>query len=146
MEKTPSKNLRQTKEIAKNFIDKLTEKKEATIVGLSGDLGSGKTTFTKFIASLLGVSENVTSPTFVIEKIYKIKHPFFRRLVHIDAYRLESAAELEKLGFREIIKNKENLVIIEWPEKVRGILPKDTYIIKFEYTNPNNRKISLPKI
>ena len=81
MEKTPSKNLRQTKEIAKNFIDKLTEKKEATVVGLSGDLGSGKTTFTKFIASLLGVSENVTSPTFVIEKIYKIKQMKYVKLL-----------------------------------------------------------------
>src|SRR3989338_3678065 len=81
-----------------------TAKSGATVVGLSGDLGSGKTSFVQGVANALGVSEHVTSPTFILERIYKLSVPkpstydlvpnTFSHLVHIDAYRLDSASEL----------------------------------------------------
>ncbi|MCX6753845.1 MAG: tRNA (adenosine(37)-N6)-threonylcarbamoyltransferase complex ATPase subunit type 1 TsaE, partial [Candidatus Nomurabacteria bacterium] len=85
-----------TKEIIKKAI--LGKKKNATVISLSGDLGAGKTTITKEIAKQLGIKENVVSPTFVIMKIYKLKssskHYFnFKKLIHIDAYRIEDAKE-----------------------------------------------------
>src|ERR1700739_2778621 len=95
----------QFKEFAARFALGLAPHEDrATVVTLSGDLGAGKTTFVQAAANALGIEENVTSPTFVIEKIYQlpkksdVRHRFFKRLVHVDAYRLEGPAELEKLG------------------------------------------------
>lgn len=114
---------------------------KATVVGLSGDLGSGKTTFSQAVARLLGVNEIVTSPTFVIEKIYKTNNSVFDTFVHIDAYRLESASELENLGFYDLIRSPKTLVFIEWPEKVSAILPASLINIKFEFVDENTRKV-----
>ena len=90
----------------------------ATIITLSGDLGAGKTTLTQEVARRLGVIGEITSPTFVIMKRYEINHTHFKNLIHIDAYRLNSDAELLTLGFQEISENKDNLIFIEWPERV----------------------------
>lgn len=94
----------------------------ATLVTLSGDLGAGKTAFAGAVAKALGVEEPVTSPTFVLEKIYALPEcdveRGFIRLVHIDAYRLNGAAELSPLGFDELMNDSGNLILLEWPEKV----------------------------
>ena len=94
---------------------------EALVVGLSGHLGAGKTAFSKMIAASLGVVGEVTSPTFVIMKLYDIdpslRYPW-TRLVHIDAYRLERREELEALNFEQVVADRNNLVLIEWPENV----------------------------
>lgn len=111
-------------ETAKQWLAKINrnreEADEAFVVGLSGHLGAGKTAFVKAVARELGIEEIVTSPTFVIMKIYEIEraraNATFKRLVHIDAYRLERREELEVLMFEEIIADKNNLVMIEWPE------------------------------
>lgn len=93
----------------------------AFVAGLSGHLGAGKTAFVKLVAKELRIEEIVTSPTFVIMKIYETKKDggVFKRLVHIDAYRLERRAELEGLGIEKIFADKHSLVMIEWPENVR---------------------------
>lgn len=96
----------------------------ATLVTLSGDLGAGKTAFTKEVAKAFGVEEEVTSPTFVLEKIYALpQDQKFKRLIHIDAYRLESAEELAPLAFTELMKDAGNLIFLEWPERVQAALP-----------------------
>jgi tRNA threonylcarbamoyladenosine biosynthesis protein TsaE len=97
----------------------------ATLVTLSGELGAGKTAFTQAVARVLGVEGVVTSPTFVLEKIYQLRGSTskFARLVHIDAYRLESGAELAPLGFDELMRDPQNLILLEWPEKVADALP-----------------------
>ena len=138
-------NLEDTKKIATDFITSLNNHKgeRACIVGLSGDLGSGKTTFVQLIAKNLGVMESVTSPTFVIQKTYQIKHPFFKKLVHIDAYRLESTEELIKLNFNETSSDSRNLIFIEWPENVIGIISTNSKIIKFSVIDDERRSISL---
>ncbi|MEK7615912.1 MAG: tRNA (adenosine(37)-N6)-threonylcarbamoyltransferase complex ATPase subunit type 1 TsaE [Patescibacteria group bacterium] len=108
----------------------------ATVVGLIGELGSGKTTFVQKFAKSYGVKETVISPTFNIIKQYG-------NLVHIDAYRLKNAKELEKLGIQEIFSNPKNIVFIEWADRVRDILPEDTITIRFEHVSKNKRKISI---
>ncbi len=116
--------------------------KSAVVVGLYGDLGSGKTTFTKLAAKTLGVEEEVTSPTFIIEKIYKTKDVVFSTFVHADAYRLDSGEDLKKLGFLEILKDPETLVFIEWPEKVAEILPEHIHV-ECEFVSKNSRKYNI---
>ena len=116
-----SKSLQETEVFATELLQKI----KTNVVGFYGDLGSGKTALTKSIAKIVGVQEEVTSPTFVIAKFYKGKE---RNLVHIDAYRLEHFSELESLGFKEWCADSKNLVVIEWPEKVKEILPPHDHV------------------
>lgn len=111
-------------------------------LALSGDLGAGKTTFTQAFAKALGIRKRILSPTFLIMKRFPIHHRKFKNMYHIDAYRV-SSADLEKLGVREIF-NGENIVLIEWADRVRDILPKTTTWIKFSHgTSENERKITI---
>ncbi len=96
----------------------------ATVVLLSGALGAGKTTFVQAMAKELGVEEAVTSPTFVLEKIYALEGQTFSRLIHIDAYRLKSAHELEALGWKALLEDSGNLIVLEWPERVAEAMPE----------------------
>ena len=104
----------------------------ATVVTLSGELGAGKTTFAQGIAKALGVEETVTSPTFVIEKIYQLEKQKFSRLVHIDAYRLNGAHELQMLGWDELLRDPQNLIVLEWPENVAELIPENAIRVRFE--------------
>ena len=118
--------LTELEEEANRFVSVLApSQRGATLVTLSGELGAGKTAFTKAVASVLGVEETVNSPTFVLEKIYKLgsEASKFKRLIHIDAYRLESGSDLAPLGFDELMKDTGNLILLEWPEKVADALP-----------------------
>lgn len=140
-----SKNLKETEKIARDFIEKefVRNKEGALVVGLYGDLGSGKTAFTQAVAKCLGVKETVTSPTFVIEKIYKLDDKNFDHIIHIDAYRLKSGDELLHLGWEEISKNPKNIIFIEWPERVSDILPNNIKKIFFTFVDENTRDIRL---
>lgn len=124
----------------------LTNTTGSKVFGLSGDLGAGKTTFSKCVARELGVQETVTSPTFGIQKQYKITNPrfteYFTEFVHIDAYRIEDIKETESLRFAELFQKSNTLIFIEWPEKIAEILPKDTIVLSFESMDENTRKIS----
>jgi len=114
----------------------------ATLVTLSGELGAGKTAFTKEVAKVLGVEDVVTSPTFVLEKIYELPaHAAFKRLVHIDAYRLEDGGELAPLGFDEIMRDPTNLVLLEWPERVAAALPVPAHRIRLEVVSDTERTL-----
>jgi tRNA threonylcarbamoyladenosine biosynthesis protein TsaE len=117
-----SHSLEQTWKIAEEWLQDVTSKSagsdEAILVGLSGHLGAGKTAFVKLVAKELGDSEEVTSPTFVLMKLYETKNDRFPRLVHIDAYRLERPEELEALDFEKLVADKNNLIMMEWPENV----------------------------
>ncbi len=115
----------------------------ATVVALSGDLGAGKTTLTQNIAGLLGVAENVISPTFVLMKQYKIEHIRYKVLVHIDAYRFDHSNELLKLGWNELLSNPKNLVLIEWPERVADIIPVDAIRLTLSHKDEETRSIDI---
>lgn len=116
--------------------------KNAKVVALFGDLGSGKTTFTQFLAKKLGVKDNLTSPTFVLQKNYPVKnHPFFKKLVHIDCYRLNNPEEIITLRWNETLSDPDNLIVIEWPEKISNLLPKDRLNIRFRFVDENTREV-----
>lgn len=106
----------------------------AVVLGLTGPLGAGKTTFVQSLARQLGVHERVTSPTFIIMKSYELPHPAFDRLVHIDAYRIETTAEMLVLGWQELLATPRTLVCIEWPEIISPLLPRDYYQLTFTFT------------
>lgn len=120
MKNRVSGSLAETAEIARDFLAELEHQKngETVVVGLSGHLGAGKTTFTQALAKKLGVDETVTSPTFVIMKPYETKHPRWKKLYHVDAYRLEKPEELEALRFESLQGDAANLIVVEWPENV----------------------------
>ncbi len=114
----------------------------AVVIGLSGDLGAGKTTFTQTLARTLGVAEVVTSPTFVIQKQYVTEHPTFSLLVHIDAYRVEDPEELVVLGFKELLTRERTLVVIEWVERVRPLIPNMLHLHFSHSTDEGARKVT----
>lgn len=107
------------------------EKTHAAILALQGDLGAGKTTFVQTLAKELGVGEVVQSPTYVLMKSYPINLGQFKKLVHIDAYRLNNAQEFSALKPETFLNDPSVLVAIEWPERVGEALPKPDLTIKF---------------
>ena len=139
-----SKSLKDTENMAMEFAKKVRPRPSgATVIALSGDLGSGKTTFTKSFAAHFGIpAEEVTSPTFVIEKRFALKNnPHFHTLIHIDAYRLEKPEEIERLGWKETIADKGKLIIIEWPENIGEALPQDAIKVLFKFVDEHTREI-----
>lgn len=139
-----SKSLEETQSFAKDFLLSLIPKTdEATIVGLYGNLGAGKTALTQAFARELGIQDAITSPTFVIEKIYETKHTVFKRLIHIDAYRLASGRELQVLDFEKLVENPNNLIVIEWPENVKEVLPENHHKIFCEFVDETTRKYAV---
>jgi tRNA threonylcarbamoyladenosine biosynthesis protein TsaE len=136
-------SLEEFREFAIRFAANIALKADrATVVVLSGDLGAGKTTFTQAIAQTLGVEESVTSPTFVIEKIYPLQGKPFDRLIHIDAYRLDDPRELETLDFAGLLSDPKNLILLEWPERVTRLIPEDAIRIRFDI-HGDERTISI---
>ena len=97
----------------------------AVVIALNGDLGAGKTTFTQGFARSLGIKERITSPTFVLMKIYRIARDGFKHLVHIDCYRVDRPEELLHLGLDEILEDRDAIVLIEWADRIRRVLPDD---------------------
>ena len=116
-----------TPAIARALLESISSNPEgATVIGLSGELGAGKTTLVKSVAEVLGITETITSPTFVIAKQYGIPDKNWRTLIHIDAYRIESIDELMPIGWESMIEMPETLIIVEWPERIEEALPSDT--------------------
>lgn len=89
-----------------------------SILALSGPLGAGKTTFAQMLAAALGVKEPVRSPTFALTRTYALAHPALRRLVHVDAYRLETEGEMLALNLDEELEMPGTVILIEWPERI----------------------------
>ncbi|MBI2100457.1 MAG: tRNA (adenosine(37)-N6)-threonylcarbamoyltransferase complex ATPase subunit type 1 TsaE [Candidatus Vogelbacteria bacterium] len=147
-----SRSLEETADFASKILTNLAEKgrqnKLATVVGLVGDLGAGKTTFTQAVSRQLGIRAPIQSPTFVIMKSYSIPSKKvrscqwpWRQLVHIDCYRLDKADDLLHLGWNELIANPENLILVEWPERMGDLLSAPALKINFEVTGESERKI-----
>lgn len=134
MKKYTSKSPAKTKELAAIISRQL---KGGEVLGLIGDLGSGKTVFVQGLAKALGVKKTVNSPTFVLMKIYDLRkaihniRQYIRQLVHVDAYRINNYQELLDIGLQEYLGCQDCLVVIEWADKVKKILPKKTIYINF---------------
>lgn len=129
----------------------------ATLIALEGDLGSGKTAFTKSVAKSLGIDEHVSSPTFTIAKFYALDcesatedktehaHPHFHELVHIDAYRMEDPNEADVLRLPEMMKDSGKLILVEWPEQLGEHLPKPNMALRFKFIDEATRSITWVK-
>jgi len=116
--------------------------KGAVVIALEGDLGAGKTSLTQALARTLGVTEDVTSPTFVIQKSYKTDDADFKTLVHIDAYRLDTERELEVLGFKDMLKSPRTLIVVEWAERVAKLIPDDALKITLAHEGEKERTMT----
>lgn len=113
------------------------------VYALSGDLGAGKTVFARGFAAGLGIKRNINSPTFVLMKIYPVKkNKTIKHLCHIDAYRLKSAKDLEVIGATDFLGKKEVISFVEWPERIKKILPVKTNWIKIKHCQENIREIN----
>ena len=137
------KNLKDTQKLAVKIAKEVTRQGGPAVVALYGDLGAGKTTLVQFLARALGVKDKVLSPTFVVIKTFVLPKLVggFKFLTHLDTYRLKSAKDLLGLGLKDLLKDKENIVVIEWPEKIEKYLPKNTVKIYFETVGPKERKV-----
>ncbi|MEK7664402.1 MAG: tRNA (adenosine(37)-N6)-threonylcarbamoyltransferase complex ATPase subunit type 1 TsaE [Patescibacteria group bacterium] len=157
-QKITTNSAKETKEIGVALVKQILQQKvskTAIILSLQGDLGAGKTTFLQGFAKGLGIEEKVLSPTFVILKKFKITeiknqkskikntNQKLKNLYHVDCYRLKNEKDLEVLGFKEIISNPQNIVAIEWPEKIEKILPKEIILIKFQHYAENHRTLTI---
>jgi len=123
----------------------------ALIFTLNGNLGSGKTTFVKGFFRGLGIRSRVKSPTFIIMRRSAIRGKIFKNVFHIDAYRMRKPtsanrygdakpADLFILDFKTITGNPPNIILIEWPENIRGIIPRGAHRIEFRYGKKENER------
>ena len=117
------------------------------IVLLSGELGAGKTTLTKGIAQGLRILEDITSPTFTLMNTYPVSaESDVKTLVHIDTYRLKNQEELLEIGVEDYLGKPTTLCIIEWPEKIEGLLKnKKTIAITIEHTKNHTRTLTIER-
>ena len=117
---------------------------QALIVALEGELGAGKTTFSQGFARGLAVTQHLTSPTFVIAKQYPIPdNTHYHYLWHIDCYRLRDYHDLTTIGFSDLIIQSDNIMLIEWPERIRESLPEHHITVHIDHITPTQRKITI---
>ena len=140
MKVTNYSDLKNLEDLAR-YLTNQCKKTSCNVILLKGELGVGKTTITQKIALQLGVESRVNSPTFTITKKHSTKDNIFLNLYHYDLYRLSSSRETEELGIYEEIGNKNNLVIIEWPELITENL-KRYLLVKLS----SNKKKRVAKI
>lgn len=134
-------NSKQTQELGELLAEGI---KDGKIICLEGELGSGKTTFAQGILKGLGAKGPYSSPTFVVLKEYllKSKSQKLKAVYHMDAYRVTVKNVLD-IGWKEIVADKNNIIIIEWADKIRKIIPKDSIWIKFKWLDKDKREIKL---
>ncbi|MFA5188117.1 MAG: tRNA (adenosine(37)-N6)-threonylcarbamoyltransferase complex ATPase subunit type 1 TsaE [Patescibacteria group bacterium] len=132
-----SKTEKDTNQLAAKIARKL---KGGEIIALEGDLGAGKTTFVKGLAKAFGIKQHVTSPTFVLMKVYECRIPKseISNLVHVDCYRLDEPQELFYLGIEEYLNKPDTVVVIEWADKISNYLKKFKKLIKINIRVKNN--------
>ncbi len=144
-----TKSAQETQELGEKIANQLTIKHQmdgqGQTLSLSGELGSGKTTFIQGLAKGLGIKERILSPTFIMMREYTVHRAKSKEqsLYHIDLYRVGNEKDVEGLGLEEIWSDPQNIVAIEWAEKIKKILPKKRIDIHFEYLKEDKREISI---
>lgn len=139
-----SNSSQSTQEIAKKFVQETLPKlnffKKAIVVELRGELGAGKTTFLKGFAAGLGLKDKILSPTFLIARRFPVKKFNFENFFHVDCYRINKPDEIKNIGLKEALKERKNIVAIEWPEKIKNLLSKESIKINIKINTKNKRK------
>lgn len=148
-----TKNKAQTQKVGRLLAQSILESRVRGpfILALRGELGSGKTAFAQGFAKGMGIRGSIRSPTFVLMKTYplsvsKLQAPSskFQLLVHADCYRLEKPQELVRIGFREVLKDPSAIVLIEWADRVKKLIPASALWIRFEHgRKPNERLLTI---
>ncbi len=124
-------------EDTRNFGMKLAEKLQpGSVVALSGDLGTGKTTLTKYIAEGLGITENVTSPTFTIIREYEGGR---LPLYHFDVYRVKDEEELFEIGYEDYFYGN-GVTVVEWADQIEALIPDHAIRIFIKYGDTENSR------
>jgi tRNA threonylcarbamoyladenosine biosynthesis protein TsaE len=129
--------------IHKNVLSSCKQAQSARVFALIGDLGAGKTTFSKTFLKELGVEQHVQSPTFSIINSYGIDFEGFTKVFHIDVYRIDDTKELEVLHFADIMKDPQHIVVIEWADKIRELIPGDAIWMTFEHDTTQTRTVTI---
>ena len=149
MKEIITNNFEETQKLGEDLAQEILSGEKPNVVCLEGELGSGKTTFTQGLLKGLGVEGPYTSPTFLVMKEYK-PHPDpllkkerrIMNIYHIDAYRVGSD-DILALGWGEIISDPKNIVIVEWSDRIKNILPERCINIKFEWLDEDRREIKI---
>ena len=142
----------QTKKIAaklaKEILKSKPHKKHARVIALVGDLGAGKTTFVQGFAKALGIKQRMVSPTFLIFRSYEIsgigskqKVVRYKKFYHVDTYRVHSPKELNVLDFKSLLLTTNAILLIEWADQIKKILPKDTIWVHFTHGRKETERI-----
>lgn len=135
-------DFRETQKLGEKFAKDIVKRHPtgAVLIALRGELGSGKTTFVQGLAKGFRIKRRIISPTFLIVRSYKLG---VRSFYHIDLYRIKSDNDIEGLGLEEIIKDPQNIVAIEWAEKMGRLLPRKRWEIRFEYAGEDKRRVTI---
>ena len=162
-----TKSPAQTKKIAKLFAEEVVRTKpgkHAFVVVFKGDLGAGKTTFVRGLLRELGVKKKIVSPTFTLLRSYALpavafpylplsspralsyrrrpvsSEPAFQKVHHFDCYRIGDASEMKELGFKELLSDPQNIILVEWPERITKALPREKIIVTLSYGDTINER------
>lgn len=139
-----TKSAQETKDLGQEFANCLKGGiAKWRVIGLTGELGAGKTTFVQGLAKGLGIDQRILSSTFIMIRQYKIPDQRLpvKNFYHVDLYRVENKKDVEGLGLEEIFNDKKNIVAIEWAEKIKKILPAQAAWVNFEYQGQDKRRI-----
>ena len=134
MKEIITNNIEETYNFARNFLGEI---KPPCVITLRGDLGAGKTAFTKALAQAMGIKSVVTSPTFTLMNEYD---EGIYPLYHFDMYRIEHPEDVYELGFYDYFNSSDAIIVCEWPDVIDNILPKKGYNITIEKLGENSRK------
>ena len=113
------------------------------VFALMGELGTGKTIFVKAFAKALGVDGLVNSPTFVLMHSHEIHAGRYKILYHVDAYRIETAKDFGPTGIGDVLDGDENIVLIEWADRIENLVPENAIWIYIKHTGENTREIEV---
>lgn len=144
MAKFESRSVAETKQFAETLLRQLAARPHRPLVlALRGELGSGKTAFIQGLARALGIRERVQSPTFVLCKWYRLpaRAAPFKRLVHVDAYRIERPAEARHFGLAGAFRDRDAIVAIEWADRIRKLIPKQAVWVRFGHGHHPRERI-----
>ncbi len=128
----------ETRQLAREILRRLGTKH---IILLQGELGSGKTVLAQALAEELGVKDTVNSPTYVLMKVYPLNDKRFKRFVHVDLYRIDYDQRLDDLGLSDYLQDEESLVVVEWPERIIGSWPYDSFWVRFYFGDKSDIRV-----